>query len=154
MYKLRGKLVVGLFFFFISMGQAYPYAVAYTYDPAVQCTCNLKNRKCIHGCDLRKHAKKSHPCHGHEGHHSDMAKIQKIEKSKGKDSQWISPLCSRQHDQKVLSFQGDPFIPVHLVSSPGALREISFTSNYPALMGTLLACDEEPPKEEEPPQES
>ncbi|HCU23406.1 MAG TPA: hypothetical protein DF383_00170, partial [Deltaproteobacteria bacterium] len=74
---------------------------AWALGQEAKCGCNLPGRKCIHGCDLKKH--------GHS-HHDGFHAVQGSSSDTDKD-QWISPSCAKQKQRQVLSFQSDPFLP-------------------------------------------
>ncbi|MFO1464186.1 MAG: hypothetical protein U1F66_10460 [bacterium] len=108
----RKKLLVAWFFALVSFGQAYPYSYALTLDQHAECGCNLSGRKCIHGCDLKKHhhapghgpAAMGHA--GHFGHHGQF-----VQGDDETATVWVNPDCSQQKRREVLDFRGDPFLP-------------------------------------------
>lgn len=165
MNQLRHKIVVALFFCLVSIGQAYPFASAYALaHEHAECQCNRAGRDCLHGCDLKKRsAPKANlvsPCHaraakknakkvfatkGHDHSHDHGSHALKV-RGQEKQAQWVSPKCSKQHQQKVLSFQGDPFLldGLKLFSTAILIQEMQWKLTQP--QETLLACDEHPPK--------
>jgi hypothetical protein len=144
------------FFFFclISLGQAYPYAVAFAMNRSEQCSCNLSGRQCIHGCDLKKRS------HSHDHHaeaavadpsampcHQKTAAEKKITRVDEGQSHWISPNCSKQKQREILSFQGDPFLPIQFSQA----SVLSFAQDtFHRIFGFhewIVACESPPPKE-------
>ncbi len=99
MQTLRIRWFAALLFGLISLGQAYPYSYVLAHAVEAKCGCNQSGRKCIHGCELKKRKlSRVRGCHQEPAY------------------QWVSPNCSKQSEEKVLSFQGEPFI----------LRPVSF----------------------------
>lgn len=162
MHGFRRKFVVSFFFCLVTIGQGYPFATAYAIGQEhAQCQCNQAGRKCIHGCDLKKHKSKKiaaavekSPCHQGVSRtakhtHQQHAPLQ-VAKNDSDSAQWVSPACSRQHQQKVLSFQSDPFLlkSVQWVPTGVLFKEMRWTISQPTEV--FLACDEHPPKKEDP----
>lgn len=142
MVIFRHKILVGLFFMLISLGQAYPFAAVYAAIQEHQCVCNQMGHKCIHGCDLKKGS--------HRGHHRHMDHELKYSSA---EDQWVSPDCARQKMQKIFSFQTESYLlnPGWSLRGPPARF---FSSDPPAGgPGLLLSCEDPPPKGDEPPED-
>lgn len=154
MSSFRARAFVAFFFCLISFGQAYPYSFAWALGETLECGCNLSGRKCIHGCDLKKHkqghdhetAAVSHDHHamsGHAGHHEGMhAALQ----DSGDESAptWVNPDCSRQQRRQVLDFRGDPYLPPSAPPLAAPIR-LSFFLDSPAYRAEGIVRIEVPP---------
>jgi len=158
---LRSRLIVVISFALISFGQAYPFALAYAHSQTQECSCNRSGRQCIHGCDLKKRkaykkllarlvsptrsvstSSEEEPCHGKAA----KASVAKREARKDQ-ANWASPNCAKQNQQKLMNFQGDPFIPINF--SDFTIPRFTETGpiSYLPMGDRLPSCDEPPPKE-------
>ncbi|MCE9624815.1 MAG: hypothetical protein K8R69_05090 [Deltaproteobacteria bacterium] len=150
MVFFRRKVLLGVFFFLISFGQAYPYSYAWAMgQDQMECGCNLHGRKCIHGCDLKhRHrgeaAHEGHAAMGHAGH-GDRTQLSAAVESEAVPV-WVNPDCAKQKHREVLDFRGDPFIPqvVFFTHSPLSLS-YEFETPVFAIEG-LKILEPPPPK--------
>lgn len=118
---LRAKTCVFILFGLITFGQAYPYSYVWAEGGHAECGCNDAGRKCIHGCDLKKHrgahdhAVMDHHDHGamqgHEGHGADQDHAALRTDGQDEGPHWVSPNCSKQKKREIMSFRGDPCVP-------------------------------------------
>lgn len=128
MTSLRSRILGAILFGLLSLGQAYPFSVAWASAGKTACCCAMKVEKC--GCKHGHGAvKKKMSCH--EDRTAGFAP---------------SPCGSQPNEERTLSFKSDPFLPQYNTVRPLTAVSFALIEPFKEIFGFTPLPEPPPPR--------